>query len=222
MEFHAVSSHWHLYVEVLRDGVWGAPDLLAPKGRWDFPTEFSWIHRGGHHWLFVGDDAIFPFLKGSPPTSNPSPLCLFIETDFWTHPDTAWEDQFRPHWISYEALFVDLWNDPGAVLVQSRVPAKFVTCFGHGQDGFPEASLMAAGCTKTDLIEWWQNARIADVPVNALFDPRPPSHGWPDKPAKVTWRASVRDLLGDEIADDFQALKQCGTASDLRVISLWQ
>jgi hypothetical protein len=179
-------------------------------------------HRGSHNWLFFGDDAIFPFSRGPPPQSEPSPLCQFIANEYWTLPDDDWKEQYRPHWISLEALCVDLWNDPSVILVSSRVPAKFVKHFGRGQETFPEASLLAAGCTESDLYEWWRCARAADKPVDTVYGVRLPSDIEPDRPTLVTWTASVRVLLGDETAADFIALKEFGSGSEVRIIALWR
>jgi hypothetical protein len=212
-----MGTYWWFNAEVRRCDGWKIPDELPPKHTGSgipIGGEFGWMRQNWNSYrLFFGDGAFFPFTRGRPPET--SEFCRL-----WDDYQPDWDIDMEAHWIDFERLYIDLWDDP-AVLMQSGIRARFASHFGDGSQGFPEAALRAAGATGDDFSQLRERA----APVSGAIDN---VLGWdrfmieripPQDCVPVTWQASVNWML-PSCAAGFRKLRRLGNAADLRVIAL--
>ena len=138
-----MSILWIFHAEVRSGDGWKIPPELPPihadKGC-AIGGEFGWMKE---HWisdrLFFGADALFPFARGRPPGA--SEFCRLWD-EYWPGWDS--DADKAAHWIDYERLYVDLWDEQ-TVLVASYAPVRLAGLFGDGTCAFPDDATRAKG-----------------------------------------------------------------------------
>ncbi len=208
----------YFYVEQRTKAGWRVPCAYAPERDSDWPREFTWMKRRHAGALFLSENACFPFRYDDPPQSR---LCDFI-AHRWPRQDCGWKTQHQPRWVPFADVLVDLWDDPDGLLIEASVPAADARAFGAGQGQLPVAALEASGWTADRFDRLWLNSQPVSSPIDRehgagrfAAERTPPSY-----PMTVTWRGSMRWLLGSQRCDDFQSLRSLGPAADLRVIAI--
>jgi hypothetical protein len=214
-----MSVNFHFYVETRASGEWTCPDAFPAATVHGLPRgEFTWIKASSRTpGLFFGEGALFPFRPEHPPFTPASELFRTLYPEGWKMGDR----EIVLSWIPFEELIVDLWDET-RLLVGNRVPASVAALFGDGNMSFPGAALAAAGWEQHAIDRLREGGpAIEAIPRSTGPGRREVDASHPERPLEVTWTDTVAGCLGRRRADAFRSLRQHGTDTELRVISIY-